>query len=214
MNKESTAAALRRSREEVTILDDAPQFIKMNQPVNNNPLAGKITFGRDGVELSPDSEWVLDIDSIKKGFSKFKGMGEVPKVMVDFVDPMPSQKRLRETDDDREFSWKVTYRLPFLCTSKQHKGVLGVLDGSTKGIVNVAKHLLDAINGRLDESSDEIFPRVKFSARDYPLKRFNRRNFEIVIEIVGWEANAPVQAVEDIGVDDKKYTDEREWDDS
>ena len=165
---------------------DNVQYLKIGQ--EGKPTEGLITFGAEGVEVEPASEWGVNIMGVSWGYLLRDGAQVDDEMWVPWCEdlPEPDQSKARG-----EKKWRRAIKAQMVCTTGEDAGVVVEFGGDTLGHQKFYRELLDAYQAQLAENDgpEKSIPVITLTKGGYYNAKQKKQIYEIVPTIVGWVSN-------------------------
>ena len=142
---------------------------------------GSFAIGPENLEPEEDSLWAANPYSIHHGFAAW-GDGELfEEVMVPFNQAPPPKSELR----DYGVAWSKQYSVILQCVNGTDKGMTVLYKGTSIGMQNAMKGLIDAIITQVQADPEHIVPVLDLEVDSYPHKQWGKV-FIPILEITEW----------------------------
>ncbi len=142
---------------------------------------GSFAIGAENLEPDEDSLWAANPYSIHHGFAAW-GDGELfDEVMVPFNQQPPNKSELR----DYGVAWAKQYSVIMQCVNGDDKGMTVLYKGTSIGMQNAMKGLIDAVITQVQADPDNCVPVLDLQVDSYPHKQWGKV-FIPILEITGW----------------------------
>jgi len=160
---------------------------------------GDWVFGSDDAGIEPGTEAVVNVMSIKHGYScwtnRKPGEGKnvlLGEVMVPFTSPKPLPHELTQKVDDQTgdaCKWNEQNSLDLRLIDGKHKGTQVVYKTTAVGGIRVFAKIIDAILERIISGEAEyLCPIISFGSDSYKHPTYGK-TYVPQLDVVGW-ANA------------------------
>lgn len=160
---------------------------------------GDWVFGSDDAGIAPGTEAVVNVMSIKHGYScwtnRKPGEGKnalLGEVMVPFMSPKPLPHELTQKVDDQTgdaCEWKEQNSLDLRLIDGKHKGTQVVYKTTSVGGIRAFAKIIDAILERISSGETEyLCPIISLGSDSYRNPTYGKTYYP-VLNVVGW-ANA------------------------
>ena len=160
--------------------------------------SGIWAFGAENIEPEPGSHWAVNPYSIEHGWACW-GDGELlDERMVPFNQPVPVKGEL----PDYGQSWDQQVAMQLRCMNGEDEGVTVLYKGTSTGLRNAVKSLIEDIVTQLQHDKEHLVPVIELETDSYQHKKYGQI-FYPVLPIVNWismthgveeEAQAEVEA--------------------
>jgi hypothetical protein len=167
---------------------------------------GHYAIGAENLEPEEDSLWAANPFSIHHGFAAW-GDGELyDEVMVPFNQALPLKSELR----DYGVKWDKQFSVILQCVEGTDKGLTILYKGTSVGLQNAFKTLIDALLTRAQSDPDTIVPVIALETDSYVHKKYGKI-YTPVLEIVDWisMSGEDAEPEDDDDDDGKGKTDEQ-----
>lgn len=143
--------------------------------------SGVWVYGAENIEVEEGSEWAINPYSLNHGFACW-GDGELlDERMVPFTQSPPNKAEL----PDMGYEWNQQVAMMLACVSGEDTGVQVLLKGTSLGLRNATKDLINALIAQLQHDKVHIVPIVELESDSYQHKKHGQI-FYPVIEISRW----------------------------
>jgi len=179
--------------------------------------AGFFVYGAENIEVEPGSEWAINPYSIMHGFACWAPGELLDERMVPFTQPPPNKAELPDLGE----SWDQQVAMQLACVSGEDTGTNVLYKGTSTGLRNASKELINSIIGQLQTDKVNVVPVVELENDSYQHKTYGQI-FYPILTIKSWisidgDAVAPVdgdQVTADTDADDATGTDAKTTDDA
>ncbi len=142
---------------------------------------GVFAYGPENIEPEEGSLWAINPRSVHHGWAAW-GDGELmDEVMMPFNQPLPPKSELR----DYGVAWAQQYSVILQCVSGEDKGQSVMYKGTSMGLHNAIKGVLEAIVSQAQADPDHIVPVVTLNVDSYVHKKYGETFFP-VLDIENW----------------------------
>jgi hypothetical protein len=148
--------------------------------------SGLFVYGQENIEVEEGSEWAVNPYSIQHGYvcwtdHKNKPNEILDERMVPFTQPPPNAAEL----PDMGFEWKHQIAVVLQCISGEDQGTTVLYKGTSTGLRNACKDLINSILEQLQTDKEHIVPVVTLDSDSYQHK-VHGQIFYPVIEVHDW----------------------------
>ena len=152
------------------------QFLKMTKQT------GEWVYGKEDIEVEPNSRWAINPLSLEMGFIAWGGGGKpLGKLMRSIFKPPIRREELQ--DVGKEWDDNVAFQLK--CMSGEDVGVSLEYTQNSKGGQEAFAEIFKAIQNRLTENPASIVPVVVMKSTNYKHPDWGL-TYKPVFEIVDW----------------------------
>ena len=169
---------------------DNVQYLKIGQ--EGKPTEGLITFGADGNEVEPNSEWGVNVTGVVWGYLLRNGAQVDDEVWAPWYEDLPQVNEAKATGDKR---WRRAIKAQMVCVTGEDAGVVVEFGGDTLGHQKFYRTLLDAYQAQLGADTDKLVPLITLAAGGYDNKKQAKHIYEIVPAIKSWVSDAELVAL-------------------
>ena len=142
---------------------------------------GVFAYGPENIEPEADSLWAINPRSVHHGWAAW-GDGElIDEVMLPFNTPLTPKSELQDYGVD----WAQQFSVLMQCVSGEDKGQTVMYKGTSIGLHNAVKGILEAIVTQAQADPDHIVPVVELNVDSYHHKKYGE-TFYPVLDIVEW----------------------------
>lgn len=142
---------------------------------------GVYAYGPENIEPEEGSLWAVNPYSVHHGWAAW-GDGElIDEIMVPFNTPAPAKGTLQ----DYGVPWGQQFSVLFQCTTGEDKGQTVMYKGTSIGLHNAIKALIDAIVTRIQSDPKHIVPLIELNCDSYTHKKYGETFFP-VLDIMDW----------------------------
>ena len=143
--------------------------------------SGVFVYGAENVELEEGSHWAINPYSLMHGFACW-GQGEMlDERMVPFTQTPPVKGEL----PDLGFPWEQQVSMQVMCLDGEDEGETVLYKGTSTGLRNATKELINEIIAQLQKDKVNIVPVVNFECDWYKHKDYGQI-FYPILTIVEW----------------------------
>ena len=168
---------------------------------------GVFAYGPENIEPEEDSLWAVNPRSVHHGWAAW-GDGELfDEIMMPFNSPLPPKSELR----DYGVAWSQQYSVLLQCMNGEDTGQTVMYKGTSIGLHNAIKGLLEAIVTQAQADPEHIVPVITLNVDSYTHKKYGE-TFYPVLEIEEWVTMDGQSA--DSEVDTTEEVDEEEADEA
>jgi len=155
--------------------------------------SGVFAYGPENVEPEPESIWAINPYSITHGFACW-GDGELlGERMVPFNQTPPNRGEL----PDYGFEWDQQFGMQLQCVTGEDKDTVVLYRGTSTGLRNASKKLIDQIIAQAQTDSKHIVPAVQLEVDSYHHKKYGEIYFP-VLTIREWLCFETGEAAEEL----------------
>ncbi len=162
---------------------------------------GVFAYGPENIEPEEDSLWAVNPRSVHHGWAAW-GDGElIDEVMMPFNQPLTPKSELR----DYGVQWAQQYSILLQCMTGEDTGQTVMYKGTSIGLHNAVKGLLEAIVTQAQADPSHIVPVVQLNVDSYMHKRYGE-TFYPVLDIEKWvsmDGDAAAESEVDAATDDE-----------
>ena len=155
--------------------------------------SGNYAYGPENIEPEEGSEWAINPYSLAHGFACW-GDGELlDERMVPFNQTPPNRAEL----PDYGHEWGQQVAMQMQCMTGEDEGQVVLYKGTSTGLRNAVKQLIDQIIGQAQVDASHIVPVVELDQSSYQHKKYGEI-FYPILEVKHWvniddAATAPEQ---------------------
>ena len=143
--------------------------------------SGVFAFGAENIEPEDGSEWAVNPYSLHHGFACW-GDGElVDERMVAFTEPPPNKAEL----PDYGYDWNQQIAMHLQCVSGEDEGTTVLYKGTSTGLRNAFRDLVEAMLARLKKDQVNYVPVITLDVDSYQHKKYGEI-FVPIFDIVKW----------------------------
>jgi len=143
--------------------------------------SGVFAYGPENVEPEPESIWAINPYSITHGFACW-GDGELlGERMVPFNQTPPNRGEL----PDYGFEWDQQFGMQLQCVTGEDKDTVVLYRGTSTGLRNASKKLIDQIIAQAQRDPQHLVPAVRLEVDSYHHKKYGEIYFP-VLDIHDW----------------------------
>lgn len=156
---------------------------------------GGWVFGQEDNSVAPGTEAVINVLSIKHGYSCWtnRGKGEgknenLGEIMVGLSQALPAMHELEQKIDpqtERVCPWKDQMAVDVKFLDGKHKGTQVLYKVSSVGGLNAMKTVIDSVLEKLDEDTEFVCPVITLDSDSYKHPSYGK-TYVPDIQIVGW----------------------------
>jgi hypothetical protein len=143
--------------------------------------AGFFVYGAENIEVEPGSEWAINPYSLMHGFACWAPGELLDERMVPFTQAPPNKAELPDLGQ----SWDQQVAMQLACVSGEDAGVNVLYKGTSTGLRNAAKELINSIISQLQTDKELIVPVVELETDSYNHKQYGQIFFPI-LTIKSW----------------------------
>lgn len=138
-------------------------------------------YGQENIDVEEASHWAINPYSIQHGFAAW-GDGELfGEVMVPFNQAPP----VRSTLQDYGVEWKPQTSMLLQCMSGEDKGQVVLYKGTSVGMQNAVKELINQLIGQIQSDPEHLVPVVSLEVDSYQHKKYGQ-TFVPILDIQEW----------------------------
>jgi hypothetical protein len=138
--------------------------------------AGYFVYGAENIEVEPGSEWAINPYSLMHGFACWAPGELLDERMVPFTQAPPNKAELPDLGQ----SWDQQVAMQLACTTGEDAGVNVLYKGTSTGLRNAAKELINAIISQLQTDKELIVPVVELETDSYNHKQYGQIFYPIL----------------------------------
>ncbi len=143
--------------------------------------SGVFVYGPENIEPEQDSEWAANPNSLQHGWACW-GDGELlGEQMAPFNQAPPPKGGLPDYGQD----WSQQVSINLQCLNGEDEGVSVLYKGTSTGLRNAVKELINALIAQLQTDPNHCVPVLSLEADSYQHKKHGQIFFP-VLEIVRW----------------------------
>lgn len=143
--------------------------------------SGVFAYGPENIEPQPGSQWAINPYSFMHGFACW-GDGELlDERMVPANQNPPNKGEL----PDLGFDWGQQVSMQMQCLNGEDTGTVVLYKGTSLGLRNAVKDLINRLIAQAKSDPDNIVPVVELEADSYMHKKHGQTFFP-VLEVVKW----------------------------
>lgn len=143
--------------------------------------SGVYAYGPENIEPEEDSEWAINPYSLAHGFACW-GDGELlDERMVPFNQAPPVRGELPDYGHD----WNQQVAMQLACLNGEDEGTQVLMKGTSTGLRNAVKGLIDEIITQAQADPEHIVPVVELDCDSYQHKKYGEIFFP-VLEVKRW----------------------------
>lgn len=155
--------------------------------------AGFFVYGAENIEVEPGSEWGINPYSIMHGFACW-GTGELlDERMVPFTLPPPIKGELPELGQP----WQQQVAMHLQCVSGEDTGMSVLYKGTSTGLRNASKELINQMLTQLQTDKVHIVPVVELEVDSYQHKDYGQI-FIPILTVKSWTSMEGAEAASEI----------------
>lgn len=162
--------------------------------------SGVFAYGAENIEPEDGSEWAVNPYSLEHGFACW-GDGELlDERMVPFSEPPPNRAELPDYGHD----WNQQIAMHLQCMNGEDEGVTVLYKGTSTGLRNAFRNLVDAMLAQLKHDKTNYVPVITLDVDSYQHKKYGEI-FVPIFDLVKWVSMDGVgveEASDDAGDDD------------
>ncbi len=138
--------------------------------------SGVFVYGAENIEVEEGSNWAINPYSLMHGFACW-GTGELlDERMVPFTQTPPNKAEL----PDLGYSWDQQVSMHVMCLDGEDEGKTVLYKGTSTGLRNATKELINEIIAQLQIDKKNIVPVVTFESDWYKHKEYGQIFFPIL----------------------------------
>jgi hypothetical protein len=138
--------------------------------------SGVFVYGAENIEVEEGSNWAINPYSLMHGFACW-GTGELlDERMVPFTQTPPNKAEL----PDLGYSWDQQVSMHVMCLDGEDEGKTVLYKGTSTGLRNATKELINEIIAQLQITKVDIVPVVQFESDWYKHKEYGQIFFPIL----------------------------------
>jgi len=138
--------------------------------------AGYFVYGAENIEVEPGSEWAINPYSLMHGFACWAPGELLDERMVPFTQVPPNKAELPDLGQ----SWDQQVAMQLACISGEDAGVNVLYKGTSTGLRNATKELINSIISQLQTDKTNIVPIVELETDSYNHKQYGQIFFPIL----------------------------------
>ncbi len=143
--------------------------------------SGVFVYGAENIEIEEGSSWAINPYSLMHGFACW-GTGELlDERMVPFTQAPPVRGEL----PDLGYKWEQQVSMHLMCLDGEDEGTTVLYKGTSTGLRNATKELINDIIAQLQKDKVNLVPVVQLESDWYKHKEYGQIFFPI-INIVDW----------------------------
>ena len=132
--------------------------------------SGVYVYGAEDIEMEQGSHWAINPYSLMHGFACW-GQGEMlDEQMVPFNQPPPNKASL----PDLGFPWEQQVAMQIMCLDGEDAGETALYKGTSTGLRNATKELINQLIAQLQSDKVNIVPVVRFESEWYKHKEYGQ----------------------------------------
>lgn len=143
--------------------------------------SGVFVYGAENIEVEEGSEWAINPYSIMHGFACWAPGELLDERMVPFTQQPPNKAELPDLGQ----SWDQQIAMQLACVSGEDTGTNVLYKGTSTGLRNASKDLINEIIAQLQTDKEHIVPIVELESDSYRHKEFGQI-FYPILRIVRW----------------------------
>jgi hypothetical protein len=163
--------------------------------------AGYFVYGAENIEVEPGSEWAINPYSLMHGFACWAPGELLDERMVPFTQQPPNKAELPDLGQ----SWDQQVAMQLACVTGEDSGTNVLYKGTSTGLRNATKELINAIISQLQVDKELIVPIVALETDSYNHKQYGQI-FYPILTIKKWDT-IEGDAAEESEVTDKSEAD-------
>jgi hypothetical protein len=163
--------------------------------------AGYFVYGAENIEVEPGSEWAVNPYSLMHGFACWAPGELLDERMVPFTQQPPNKAELPDLGQ----SWDQQVAMQLACVTGEDAGTNVLYKGTSTGLRNATKELINAIISQLQVDKELIVPIVELETDSYNHKQYGQI-FYPILTIKKWNT-IEGDAAEESEVTDKSEAD-------
>ena len=164
--------------------------------------SGYYAYGPENIEPEEGSQWAVNPYSLMHGFACW-GEGELlGEVMVPFNQPTPPRAEL----PDYGQKWGQQVAMQLACLTGEDVGVNVLYKGTSTGLRNAMKKLIDQIIAKAQTDQVNIVPVVELDVDSYQHKNYGEI-FVPILNVINWISMDDSNIEESEGEDDDADSD-------
>jgi len=138
--------------------------------------AGYFVYGAENVEVEPGSEWAINPYSLQHGFACWAPGELLDERMVPFTQAPPIKAELPDLGQ----SWDQQVGMQLVCVAGEDTGMNVLYKGTSTGLRNASKELINAIISQLQTDKAHCVPVVELESDSYNHKQYGQIFFPIL----------------------------------
>jgi len=143
--------------------------------------SGLFVYGAENVEVEEGSEWAINPYSMMHGFACWAPGELLDERMVPFTQPPPNKSELPDLGQ----RWDQQVAMQLQCVSGEDLGQAVLYKGTSTGLRNAAKELINALISQLQHDKVHIVPIVELESDSYRHKEYGQI-FYPILSIKRW----------------------------
>ncbi len=143
--------------------------------------AGYFVYGAENIEVEPGSEWAINPYSLMHGYACWAPGELLDERMVPFTQQPPNKAELPDLGQ----SWDQQVAMQLACVSGEDAGTNVLYKGTSTGLRNAAKELINAIISQLQTDKEHVVPVVELENDSYNHKTYGQIFFPL-LTIKSW----------------------------
>lgn len=138
--------------------------------------AGFFVYGAENVEVEPGSEWAINPYSLMHGFACWAPGELLDERMVPFTEPPPNKAELPDLGE----KWDQQVAMQLACTSGEDSGTNVLYKGTSTGLRNASKELINSIISQLQTDKVNVVPVIELETDSYQHKQYGQIFYPIL----------------------------------
>ena len=138
--------------------------------------AGYFVYGAENIEVEPGSEWAINPYSLMHGYACWAPGELLDERMVPFTQQPPNKAELPDLGQ----SWDQQVAMQLACISGEDTGTNVLYKGTSTGLRNAAKELINAIISQLQTDKEHVVPVVELENDSYNHKTYGQIFFPLL----------------------------------
>lgn len=142
---------------------------------------GWYAYGAENVEMQEGSQWALNPASLEHGWACWSDGELLGEQMVPFNQAPPAMREL----PDYGAEWRQQSSVLLQCLTGEDTGVQVLYKGTSVGMRQAIKGLIDELVGQLKHDPQNCVPVIEFDVDSYQHKKHGKI-YTPILNIVGW----------------------------
>ena len=142
---------------------------------------GLYAYGAEKIEPQPGSQWAVNPYSIEHGWSCWIDGELMGEVLVAFNQPLPAQNTLQDYGGE----WRMCVSMQLQCLNGEDQGLAVVFKGTSVGLRNAVKALIQALVSQIAADPVNYVPVVELETDSYPHKKYGEI-FVPILNVMRW----------------------------
>ncbi len=138
--------------------------------------AGYFVYGAENIEVEPGSEWAINPYSLMHGYACWAPGELLDERMVPFTQQPPNKAELPDLGQ----SWDQQVAMQLACVSGEDAGVNVLYKGTSTGLRNASKELINSIIAQLQTDKEHVVPVVELETDSYNHKQYGQIFYPIL----------------------------------